>query len=97
MNLFTLACSLRATQPIPRYLPSAAAARQKLLDQMERVEAELVARQESKLRRWADVYRYAFSSALTDIVAQLQELQKYTREVVGESAYVVGNLASVDD
>lgn len=97
MNLFILACSLRATQPIPRYLPSAAAARQKLLDQMERVEAELVARQESKLRRWADVYRYAFSSALTDIVAQLQELQKYTREIVGESAYVAGNLAPVND
>lgn len=39
---------------------------------------------EGKGRRWADVYQYAFSGALTDIVENLQEMQRYTKEVCGE-------------
>ena len=96
LNLYILASVLRADQPVPRYLPSAAAARRKLLDRMEAVEAEQAQKMEAddrkqtsgleqrKGRRWADVYQYAFSGALTDIVEQLQELQRYTKEVCGE-------------
>ena len=40
MNLYVLACALRANQAVPRYLPSAAAARRRLLDRMEEVEGE---------------------------------------------------------
>ncbi len=90
MNLYVLACALRTGRPVPRYLPSAAATRKKLLDRMEVVEAEYTAKKRGdgeggvKRRRWADVYQYAFSGALTDIVAELQLLQKYTEEVCGE-------------
>ncbi len=94
LNLYILASALRADQPVPRYLPSAAAARRKLLDHMEIFEAEQTRREEAtvkegrsqheKGRRWADVYQYAYSGALTDIVEQLQEMQRYTKEVCGE-------------
>lgn len=90
MNLYILASALRANQPVPRFMPSAAAARKKLIDRMEEVEV----RQTNELepdepegRRWADVYRYAFASALTDIVEQLQQLQMYTKEVTGEAGF----------
>ena len=94
LNLYILACALRADRPVPRYIPSAAAARKKLLDRMEIVEAGYAARARaealtkglsaSKRRRWADVYHYAYSSALTDIVEELQQLQRYTKEICGE-------------
>lgn len=92
MNLYILACALRTDRPVPRYLPSAAAARQRLLDCMEQVEAEQpVDRVEEvrsgKTRRWADIYHYAYSSALTDIVEQLQRLQRYTKEITGEVGF----------
>lgn len=101
MNLYVLACALRAKKPVPRYLPSAAVARMKLLDTMDVVESEKARRlekekeiegegrdergqAEGKGRRWADVYRYAFSTALTDIVENLQEMERYTKEALGE-------------
>ena len=39
---------------------------------------------EGEGRRWADVYQYAYSAALTDIVGNLQEMQRFTKEVCGE-------------
>ena len=97
-NLYTLACALRADQPVPRYLPSAAAARRRLLERMEAVEKEYhemameegletgggVEPRSGMGRRWADVYQYAFSSALTDIVDELQQLQRWTKYICGE-------------
>ena len=111
LNLYILACALRAGEPVPRYLPSAAAAREKLLNQMEIVEAEAAARERAEelvrskspdsiqsshsakvakergQRRWADVYEYAFSGALTDIVEEVQEMQRFTIEICGEAKW----------
>ncbi len=91
MNLYILAGALRAARPVPRYLPSAAAARKRLLDRMEQVEREESAMPKrpkpGKSRRWADVYQYAYSSALTDIVGQLQQLQMYTKAITGEAGF----------
>lgn len=93
MNLYILASSLRANKPIPQYMPSAAAARKNLVDHMEELEAKQA--QESpeigvkEERRWADVYRFAFASALTDIVEQLQQMQRYIQEVTGEPEFAV--------
>lgn len=92
MNLYILAGALRSGRPVPRYLPSAAAARKRLLERMEEIEAEharlgSVEPRPEGGRRWADVYQYAYSSALTDIVEQLQELQGYTKEITGEVGF----------
>ena len=91
MNLYILASALRSGRPVPRYLPSAAAARKRLLERMEEAEAEHASfgkePRREKGRRWADVYQYAYSSALADIVEQLQQLQKYTKEITGEVGF----------
>ncbi|KAL9020644.1 MAG: hypothetical protein Q9185_002092 [Variospora sp. 1 TL-2023] len=100
MNLYILASALRANKPIPQYMPSAAAARKRLMDRMAALEA--MSSQESENvgqkdgRRWADVYRFAFSAALTDIVEQLQQLQKYIREVTGEAEFALGDSELTD-
>lgn len=62
MNLYVLAGSLRSKRPVPRYLPSVAAARKRLVDRMAEVEEEfeeesLVVPRREKTRRWADIYR----------------------------------------
>lgn len=62
MNLYILAGALRAKRPVPRYLPSATAARKRLLDRMAEVEKEnkasrVVRPRPERSRRWADVYR----------------------------------------
>lgn len=38
-------------------------------------------------RRWRDVYRYAFSSSLTDVVGALQVMQRFTKEICGEVGF----------
>ncbi|KAL0637512.1 Zinc finger protein containing five transmembrane domains [Maublancomyces gigas] len=91
MNLYILAGALRAKRPVPTYLPSAAAARKRLLDRMAEIEEENEALAEvrprpEKTRRWADVYQYAYSSALTDIVEELEQLQRFTKAITGEMA-----------
>ena len=96
MNLYVLAGALRSGNPVPRYLPSAAASRRRLLDKMEEVEEKRAKGryaakvQKGKERRWVDVYHYAYSEALTDIVENLQELQYFTTEVVGEVGFDIG-------
>ena len=91
MNLYIIAGAIRADHTVPRYLPSAAVARRRLLDVMESLEAdkatELRKSAPKKGRRWADVYHYAYSTALTDIVEQLQQLEYYTKEIVGEVGF----------
>ena len=67
MNLYVLAGALRSKRPVPRYLPSCAAARKRLLDRMAEVEEEFVEERQvkprlEKTRRWADVYRKPFFS-----------------------------------
>ena len=76
MNLYVLAGALRGDRPVPRYLPSAINARKKLLEKMAEVEGmDLVRKAEmddaddngaATKRRWADIYQYAYSAALTD-------------------------------
>ena len=53
--------------------------------------------EERKGRRWADVYAYAYSGALTDIVENLGELRKFTREVVGEVEWESDVLGGPDE
>jgi len=94
MNLYVLAGALQANHAVPRYLPSAAIARRRLLDIMEVAEAAKAKEPKEssprKGRKWADVYHYAYSAALTDIVEHLQQLEYYTKEIVGEVGFELG-------
>lgn len=38
----------------------------------------------SEHKRWADIYSYSYKESLTGCVAQLEELEKYTKLIVGE-------------
>lgn len=75
-----------------RYLPSAAMARKRLLDHMALAEAERAQNRGSEIsnskggdgRKWAQIYSYSYNQSLTGCVKQLEELQKYAKEIVGE-------------
>jgi hypothetical protein len=47
MNLYVLAGALRGNRKVPRYLPSAAAARKKLLDRMAEIELDQAEKKEN--------------------------------------------------
>jgi len=91
-NLYILAGALRSQRKVPRYLPSAAAARKKLLLRTLELEEEMAWSAEQTdvrqhKRRWADIYSYSYRESLTGCVAQLDELEKYTKLIVGEQKF----------
>ncbi|KAI1100918.1 hypothetical protein F4804DRAFT_335760 [Jackrogersella minutella] len=92
-NLYVLSGALRADRKVPKYLPSAAATRRQLLDRMRVLEAELdasgklSAEEKSEGRKWAQIYSYSYNESLTGCVEQLEELEKYTKAIVGEQGF----------
>ncbi|KAG7103681.1 Protein BRE4 like protein [Verticillium longisporum] len=98
-NLYILAGALKSDRKVPRYLPSAAVARKRLLDRMAEIEAEELAAQKMHVTstglhvslasngKWAQVYGFAFNESLTGCVAQLEELERYTKLIVGEQGF----------
>ncbi|KAK7418561.1 Zinc finger protein containing five transmembrane domains [Neonectria punicea] len=99
-NLYILAGALRSQRKVPRYLPSAAAARKKLLlkaAEVAREMAENVEDQElERQKTWSDIYSYSYNESLTGCVAQLEDLEKFAKVIVGEKAFE-GNFKDVDD
>jgi hypothetical protein len=90
MVMYTLAGALKTGRPLPRYLPSAAAARKRLLDRMadSDVYGNLAGDElGGKKRRWAEVYQYAYSKTLTDVVEQLHQLHQSTKVITGEVGF----------
>ena len=90
MIMYTLAGALKTGRPLPRYLPSAVAARKRLLDRMS--ESDVYGNMagdeaDGKKRRWADVYQYAYSKTLTDVVEQLHQLHQITKKITGEVGF----------
>lgn len=71
-----------------RYLPSTAAARKKLLIRTMQIEEEMAAHAEQsdvqEHRKWIDIYSFSYKESLTGCAAQLEELEKYTKLIVGE-------------
>lgn len=69
-------------------MPSAAAARKKLLLRTFELESEMARyAEQSDMRehkKWSDIYSYSYKESLTGCVAQLEELEKYTKLIVGE-------------
>lgn len=43
---------------------------------------------ERESRKWSQIYSYSYSQSLTGCVQQLEQLQRYTKEIVGERGYV---------
>ncbi|KAF7546762.1 hypothetical protein G7Z17_g8193 [Cylindrodendrum hubeiense] len=99
-NLYILAGALRSQRKVPRYLPSAAAARKKLLLKAGEVAKEMVESAEycelQRQKTWSDIYSYSYNESLTGCVAQLEELEKFTKVIVGEKAFE-GKIKTVED
>ncbi|RYP10195.1 hypothetical protein DL764_000816 [Monosporascus ibericus] len=89
-NLYVLSGALRADRKVPKYLPSAAATRKRLLDRTKQLEAELAASgkltatEKTESKKWAQIYSYSYNESLTGCVQQLLELERYTKAIVGE-------------
>ncbi|RYP75848.1 hypothetical protein DL771_002112 [Monosporascus sp. 5C6A] len=89
-NLYILSGALRADRKVPKYLPSAAATRKRLLDRTKQLEAELAASgkltatEKTETKKWAQIYNYSYNESLTGCVEQLLELERYTKAIVGE-------------
>ncbi|KAF9770906.1 hypothetical protein IL306_011478 [Fusarium sp. DS 682] len=87
-NLYILAVALRSEHKVPRYLPSAAAARKKLLHRTAEVAREMAQDTEGleleRQKTWSDIYSYSYNASLTGCVAQLEELEQFTKLIVGE-------------
>ncbi|ESZ91243.1 hypothetical protein SBOR_8365 [Sclerotinia borealis F-4128] len=116
MNLYVLAGALRGDRKVPRYLPSAASARKRLLDHMAHLESMNALAKSSGVsvkskrrkrkgkckenddsnetvdnlpggRKWSQIYSYSYSQSLTGCVAQLEQLCRYTKAIVGEQGF----------
>ncbi|KAG5980102.1 hypothetical protein E4U55_004397 [Claviceps digitariae] len=87
-NLYILAGALRSQTKVPSYMPSAAAARKKLLVKTAQVEQDMAERalqaDPRQHKKWSDVYSFSYHENLTGCVAQLEELEKYTKMIVGQ-------------
>ncbi|RYP50001.1 hypothetical protein DL769_011013 [Monosporascus sp. CRB-8-3] len=89
-NLYVLSGALRSDRKVPKYLPSAAATRKRLLDRTKQLEAELAASgkltatEKTENKKWAQIYSYSYNESLTGCVEQLLELERYTKAIVRE-------------
>ncbi|KAG5943661.1 hypothetical protein E4U60_006543 [Claviceps pazoutovae] len=90
-NLYILAGALRSQTKVPYYMPSAAAARKRLLLKTDQVEQQIATRAPQANARqhkmWSDVYSFSYHESLTGCVAQLEELEKYTKMIVGQQRF----------
>lgn len=95
MNLYVLAGASKGNRKVPKYLPSAVAARKRLLDQVAELEIEYAdARTSTGLvqtggggHKFAEVYQFAYNQAFTQCVEQLEQLQKHTKAICGEEGF----------
>lgn len=95
-NLYVLSGALRADRKVPKYMPNAAAARKELLEQSKELEAELAyghkysKTEKTEAEKWAQIYSYMYNESLTGCVEQLNELEKFTKVIVGEQGFDAG-------
>ncbi|KAH8808461.1 hypothetical protein F5884DRAFT_732843 [Xylogone sp. PMI_703] len=99
MNLYVLAGALRVNRRVPRYLPNAAAARKRLLQKMAEIDTNIALQQgnagtitasdtnDKEMRKWSQIYSYSYSQSLTGCVQQLEQLEKYVKDIVGEQGF----------
>lgn len=60
------------------------------MDEMKKLEVELeaggklAAKDQTEGKKWAQIYHYSYNESLTGCVEMVEELEKYTKVVVGE-------------
>ncbi|TGJ80598.1 hypothetical protein E0Z10_g8157 [Xylaria hypoxylon] len=92
-NLYVLSGALRADRPVPKYLPSAAIARKRLLDRVFELEREYADgvkhpnEEQQRELRLGQIYSYSYNDSLTGCVKQAKQLEKYTKIIVGEQGW----------
>ncbi|KAI8628456.1 hypothetical protein F5Y19DRAFT_437905 [Xylariaceae sp. FL1651] len=87
-DLYVLSGALLAKRQVPKYLPNAAFTRKRLLDRMEELEREHAANEiDSKEEKRRQIYRYLHNESLTGCVRQLNQLEQYTKVIVGEQGF----------
>lgn len=40
-------------------------------------------------RKWSQIYSYSYSQSLTGCVKELEQLERWTKEIVGEQGHVI--------
>ncbi|KAG0308215.1 hypothetical protein BGZ98_008638 [Dissophora globulifera] len=101
LNFSVLSSSLASKCPLPPYLPSARMARLRVLYNVRKA---IAARQvETEKDHYTYIYYYAFSSALEELIEELELLAILIKPVVGitlisggQGAYGYGGLTGVD-
>ncbi|KAI0429993.1 hypothetical protein F5Y09DRAFT_242819 [Xylaria sp. FL1042] len=89
-NLYVLSAALRADRPVPKYLPSSAVARKRLLDRVFEHEKKHAAsathrsKEQQRKLKLGQVYSYSYNDSLTGCVEQVNRLERYTKMIVGE-------------
>lgn len=87
-NLYIFAGALRSHRKVPKYIPSAAVARRRLLLETQRIEDQIAHNGGSDNlgahKKWSEIYRYSYDQSLTGCVVQLEKLERYTKLIVGE-------------
>lgn len=69
------------------------------MDKMIKLEAEYMDNQKQdsaqlgEKKKWVQIYSYSYNESLTGCVAQLEELERYTKLIVGEQGQVSPNLS----
>ncbi|KAF4455544.1 hypothetical protein F53441_2152 [Fusarium austroafricanum] len=100
-NLYILSGALKSQKKVPRYLPNAAAARERLLHRTADVVREMAEDDENleleRQRTWSDIYSYSYNASLTGCVAQLEELEQFTKLIVGEKKFEFSKHVEDDD
>ena len=69
------------------------AARKKFLVRVAEIDEETSSglkrsKSAKRQKKWSDIYSYSYNESLTGCVAQLEELEKYTKLIVGEQGFV---------
>ncbi|KAI1434257.1 hypothetical protein GGR50DRAFT_663700 [Xylaria sp. CBS 124048] len=98
-NLYVLSAALRDETHVPKYLPNALVARKRLLKRMFEVERDFARGKEGYGNRESDhqsrqevrlgqIHHYSYDHSLAGCVKQVQQLENYTKLIVGQKGYV---------
>ncbi|QUC21414.1 uncharacterized protein UV8b_05657 [Ustilaginoidea virens] len=86
-NLYILAGALRSQRKVPSYMPSAAAARRRLLAKTAQLETTSAPDPLRAGETWSDLYSFSYHEGLTGCVYQLEQIEMYAKMILGEQGF----------